>query len=42
MKKYLMAFILGFAVLMTVSSCEDNMSEITKQEVDKTKIERPN
>lgn len=41
MKKYLMALIFGFAVLMTVSSCDDNMSEITKQEVDKTKVEEP-
>lgn len=41
MKKYLMAFILGFAVLMTVSSCEDSMSEITKQETEKPKVSRP-
>lgn len=41
MKKYLMAFIFGFAVLLMTSSCEDNMSEITKQEGEKDKVVRP-
>ena len=42
MKKYLMALILGLAVLLTVSSCEDNMNEITKQETEKSKPTKPN
>lgn len=42
MKKYLMAFIFGFAVLLTVSSCEDNLSDITKQETEKAKTQKPN
>ncbi len=41
MKKYLMAFILGFAVLMTVSSCEDSMSEITLENTGKEKVKQP-
>lgn len=40
MKKYVMALILGFAVLFTVSSCEDSMEEITTLEGD-PKLEKP-
>ncbi len=41
MKKYLMAFILGFAVLMTVSSCEDASDEITIETTENTKEKKP-
>lgn len=41
MKKYVLAFILGFGALMILPSCEDTSEEIVLQGEEKKKVVRP-